>query len=274
MKCLAFHLLRFAPRTAYTFLQRYVTNRYFAALTPDVIEVYAYHVRNFRGGLALELGAGTNLASALLLSAAGAEEVLAYDIARIATVEQVNHAIRQLRVRPGYDWPEIDNLGDSLQRLYRIRYCAPADARDTRLPPQSVDFICSTSTLEHIAPKDIQAILVECRRIASPRAVMSFIVDYHDHYASADPTITRANFYRYSEADWRFYNPANHFQNRLRHSDYLRLFHGMEAIDVRAVIPQQPTRLPRMHPRFSRYSYEDLQALNGFFCLRAHAANK
>jgi tRNA A58 N-methylase Trm61 len=168
MKCLAFHLLRFAPRAAYTFLQRNVTNRYFTALTPDVIKVYAYHVQNFPGGRALEFGAGTSLVSALLLSAAGAEEVLAYDIKRIATVEQVNHAIRQLRAHHGDDWPEIDNLGDSLQRLYRIRYCAPADARDTRLPPQSVDFICSTSTLEHIAPKDIRAILMECRRIASP----------------------------------------------------------------------------------------------------------
>jgi hypothetical protein len=218
----------------------------------------------------LEFGAGSHLLTALLLSAAGAREVFAYDIKPIATVEQVNHVIRQLRERalPG-EWREIENLGD-LVPCYRIRYCAPGDAGNTGLPARSIDFFCSTSTLEHIAIADIERILAECTRIATPHAVWSHIIDYHDHYASADPSITRFNFYRYSSRRWQWLNPPNHFQNRLRHSDFVRLFvrHGLKADEARAVLPAESLPFPP-HPEFNHYSHDDLLALNGFFCLTA-----
>ena len=80
-------------------------------------------------GRALEFGSGSNLLTPLLLSAPGATEVLAYDVERLASVEQVNHVIRQLRGRVHGEWPEIAAL-DDLQRFYRISYrpqgtCAP-----------------------------------------------------------------------------------------------------------------------------------------------------
>jgi Methyltransferase domain len=273
LKCIAFHVLKYAPRSFYDFLQRNVTRRYFSTLTDDAIDVYSYHARNFAQlgtGRVLEFGAGADLITSLLLSKAGATEILAYDIERIATVEQVNHVIRQLRERGGA-WPEITNLEGDLMRLYRIRYCAPGDARRTGLPAGSVDFFCSTSTLEHIPAPDIRAILKECRRIASPRALYSFIVDYHDHYATTDPSITGANFYRYSDAIWRLCNPSNHYQNRLRHSDFERIFaaEDMEPIEARAVISNIAIDERALHPRFRSYPLEDLQAHNGFFCLRA-----
>jgi len=273
LKCIAFHVLRYSPRSFYLFLQRHVTRRYFSTLTDDAINVYSYHVRNFAQlgtGRILEFGAGTDLITALLLSKTSAKEILAYDIERLATVEQVNHVIRQLRKRGG-DWPEITNLEDDLVHLYRIRYCAPGDARRTGLPAGSVDFFCSTSTLEHIPAPDIRAILKECRRIASPRALFSFIIDYHDHYATTDSSITGANFYRYSDAIWRLCNPPNHYQNRLRHSDFQHIFEAedMETIEARAILSNISIDRHRLHPRFRSYSLEDLQAHNGFFCLRA-----
>ena len=111
--------------------------------------------------------------------------------------------------------------------------------RSTGLPAGRVDFICSTSVLEHIPEGDIRTILGVCRRIAAPQALMSFVIDYHDHYASADPAITRFHFYRFGPLAWRLFNPANHYQNRLRHSDYIRLFaaEGLRAISTRCVIP-------------------------------------
>jgi hypothetical protein len=198
VKCIGFHVLRGAPRCLYSALQRRITRRYFYTFTDAEFAVYNYHVENFRRlpqpARALEFGAGSHLLTALLLSAAGAREVFAYDIKPIATVEQVNHVIRQLRERalPG-EWREIENLGD-LVPCYRIRYCAPGDAGNTGLPARSIDFFCSTSTLEHIAIADIERILAECTRIATPHAVWSHIIDYHDHYASADPSITRFKF--------------------------------------------------------------------------------
>jgi hypothetical protein len=273
LKCLAFHVLRWMPRSVYVVLQKRVTGRYFFRLSDQELKAYQYHVTNYRrlghSGRVLEFGAGPNLLSALLLSEAGATEVVTYDIDRIATVEQVNDMIRQLRASLGGAWPEVVDLGDDLVRKYRVRYCAPGDARDTGLPPGSVDLVCSTSTLEHIPAADISAILKECRRIASANALYSFIIDYHDHYATADPSISRVNFYRYSDAVWKLFNPPNHYQNRLRHADFVSLFRreNLEAIEARAVIRE--VDLGRVHPHFHNYTPEDLMALNGLFCLRA-----
>src|SRR6185369_13014962 len=97
---------------------------------------------------------------------------------------------------------------------------------------------CSTSTLEHIPADDIRAILGECVRISSSQALCSFIIDYHDHYASADRSITYFNFYKYTTEEWKRFNPPNHFQNRLRHSDHERLFGelGLRVIENRRIV--------------------------------------
>jgi hypothetical protein len=172
---------------------------------------------------------------------------------------------------PG-EWPVVTSL-EQLASHYRIEYCAPGDARNTGLPDGSVSFIYSSSTLEHIPEREIRAILTECIRVSSPAAVMSFIIDYHDHFGTADRNITRWNFYRYDEAQWRKYNPGNHYQNRLRHSDHQRLFAelGLQALIDRRVQPDwAASELKRTSvcETFRHYSQEDLMTANGHFLLR------
>jgi SAM-dependent methyltransferase len=274
LKCLAFHVLRYSPRSIHGFLQRAVTRRYFLQLTDDEFAAYRYHVDNFArlpaATRVLEFGAGSNLLTPLMLSAAGASKVLAYDLQRIATVAQVNHVIRRLRLRIPGVWPELVDLDRDLWRQYRIRYCAPADARHTGLAADSIDFFCSTSTLEHIPAPAIADILTECRRIASPHALFSFIIDYHDHYSTADARISRFNFYRYPPTIWRWLNPSNHYQNRLRHSDYLCIFNAqlLRPLEVRRVtVPVTELDRVTIGPEFAAYAPEDLASLNGFFLL-------
>ena len=280
VKCLAFYALQHFPRSAYAFFQRRITERFLFDIQPADLAAYKYHVDNFRrltgGGRALEFGAGPNLLATLLLSNAGAIEVLAYDIERLASVEQVNYVIGQLRDLVPGNWPDIVpdivDLDEDLRRNYRIRYCAPGDARKTGLPAGSVDFICSTSTLEHIPGGEIAAILSECRRLASSHALFSFIVDYHDHYATADSAISRFNFYRYSARQWRWFNPSNHYQNRLRHSDYAQIFgeQNLNTIDGRRIMKvSDESELERIRvcSEFSGYLRADLVALNGVFLL-------
>jgi hypothetical protein len=60
---------------------------------------------------------------------------------------------------------------------------------------------------------------------------MSFQIDYQDHYAYFDPSISPYNFLRFDERAWRRYNPSLHFQSRLRHHEYLELF-GEAGLDV------------------------------------------
>jgi Methyltransferase domain len=287
LKSLAMHILAHTPGSLviHRWLQRNCTGRYLDCLSADVLAAYNYHVRNFarlpapEQSSALEFGVGRNLLTPLLLSAVGARQIFAYDIDRLATVEQINHVIRQLRVLdvpcPGQAWREIENIEIDLKNFYRINYLAPCDVRLTALASESIDFVYSTSTLEHISRADIVSIVTECRRLCSPSALMSFIIDYHDHYSTADSAITRFNFYRYSERNWRWFNPPNHFQNRMRHSDYEALFDacGLIALDRRPIIPpynEKELEAIRLSSEFVHYSPADLAALNGFFLLSAH----
>ncbi len=278
LKCLAFHILNYVPfsRRLHAWFQRHLTGRYFQKLNPTILATYNYHVDSFRtlsaDACALEFGAGRNLLTPLLLSAAGAKRVYAFDLEPLASTEQVNDIIVQLSAMVPGSWPAIASL-DDLGRLYRIEYRAPGDARATGLPDRSVDFVYSTATLEHIPAEDIAAILRECKRIATPRALFSFIIDYHDHHGTADPSIGRFHFYRYADAAWRKFNPPNYFQNRLRHGDHQRIFDqvGLQTVKVRRLVApwaEDEFSRTRVHPDFSRYSREDLITSNGHFLLR------
>jgi len=271
LKCAAFYLLRILPHGAYDLAQKRVTGRFADMLTDEFLATYMTHVHVFKtlpkGSTAVEFGSGRSLLTPLLLSAAGANAVLAFDVARLAIVGRVNDIIGQLRQRGG-DWPSITDLNHDLWAKYRIRYIAPGDVRATGLDAKSVDFVCSTSTLEHIPPEEVRAILDECRRICRPGAHISMIIDYHDHYATSDPSISRFNFYRYSDALWRVFSPKEHYQNRLRHSDYEALFGDFEIVENTPIVPSDEIPPIRLARRFRDYSDQDLLALNGIFTLR------
>ena len=105
-----------------------------------------------------------------------------------------------------------------------------------------------------------------------PNGRICFTIDYHDHYASADANIGFMNFYQFSEDEWRRFNPDMHYQNRLRHSDYVTLFEE----EGWCIVEQWPAferwsesdlARVKLHPSFEHYSHEDLTASNGFFLL-------
>lgn len=88
-------------------------------------------------------------------------------------------------------------------------------------------FIPSTNIMEHIPPYDIEGILRECHRLLKDDGLISFRIDYKDHYSYFDSNISIYNFLQYSDKKWVLFNPKLHYQNRLRHKDYLCLFNKM-----------------------------------------------
>ena len=279
-KCLAFHLFARLPggRRLHSFMQRHVTRSFFLEVTDEVLSSYDFHLKNFRklttAGCALEIGAGTNLLLPLLLRKEGATQIYAFDLNRLATVEQVNHVILQLgkRFSREGEWPTVDNLEDDLTKKYYIIYRAPADARRTGLPPNSIDFIYTTSVLEHIPEEEIEPILTECRRIATSDAIMSHNIGYIDHYAHSDSSISYFNFYKYSDSKWRFFNPPNQFQNRLRHCDFEGIFKrfGFRIVENERVMatPKEKEPAVALCSKFQGYSEDDLFTHDGLFTLR------
>jgi SAM-dependent methyltransferase len=191
-----------------------------------------HSITEFKDTRFYEFGAGWELAIPLSFFALGVRSQILVDIRRLLRVELVNATLKKLKQMsrengalqvPGDLLP---NGGGTrwiklLEEHYGIRYLAPRDARYTGLKDQSIEFITSTNTLEHIPPKDVELILRECRRILRRNGLMSFVIDYQDHYSYFDSDVSVYNFLQYSPGSWKWYSPPLHFQSRLRHKDYL-----------------------------------------------------
>ncbi|MBA2281874.1 MAG: class I SAM-dependent methyltransferase [Actinomycetota bacterium] len=264
-------------------LQRFVTHTYprrGAALDEVVATARRHHGNIERFGprpasasTTLEFGAGWDLATPVAMAALGVERQLVLDLRRVARLSLVRGAVEDLSERGLLTAPAVPAGGATLSSYLDplgIEYQAPADARHTGLPDGSVDVALSTSTLEHIGVDDIRTILAELRRVLRADGVCSFAIDYHDHYASGDPSIHGLHFLRYPAPAWKRWNCALQFQNRLRHPDFLDLFDegGFEVLDVEAVHdPSLPDHI-ELAAEFRHYTDAELRTTDGWFVLR------
>jgi hypothetical protein len=150
-----------------------------------------------------------------------------------------------------------------LERLgiyYRI-----GNASRSGLPPQSVDLIVSDVVFEYLSLEELFEILQEFRRIATSDAVMSHTISLDDQYATYDSGITQFNFLRFSDKAWRWLNNPIIPLNRLRVSDYRRVFSetGFQVVDETSQRgdPAALARTP-LAARFRGYSIEDLLVIH------------
>jgi ubiquinone/menaquinone biosynthesis C-methylase UbiE len=161
-----------------------------------------------------------------------------------------------------------------LKIAYGIDYRAPCDARHTGLTSGSVDAVTSTDTLEHIPERHIGATLAECHRLLRDGGVMSCQIDYKDHYSYSDPQISPYHFFRYSDRRWALFSQSLHYQNRLRHSDYLRRiaaagFELLEEFRVGGSSEDLETiRLAPLASRFRAYHLTDLATKSSVLSFR------
>ena len=230
-----------------------------------------------------EFGVGSTLAIPLAFFAHGVERQVVCDIRPLVRPFLVADALDKLRRMhpcerlerlPCEHLQKRSDLLAVLQQECGIEYRAPEDARRTSLPAESVDCLTSSNAIEHIPASDIPAILRECRRLLRPGGVMSFRIDYQDHYSYSDPSISAYNFLRFSEQEWSRFNPPLHYQNRLRHRDHVGM--AIEAgFEVVEELPSEGSKedlesiatLP-LGESFRRYSPAELAVRNAFVVLR------
>ena len=108
---------------------------------------------------------------------------------------------------------------DQMLDYCNIEYIV-GDARDTGFQENSVDFIISNNTFEHIYPQILTDILKEFRRINKNDGAMSHFIDMSDHFAHLDSSINIYNFLRFSDKQWNFIDNSIQPQNRLRINQY------------------------------------------------------
>lgn len=228
----------------------------------------------------LEFGAGWDLQGPLVFAGLGVKRQILLDVRPLARAELIDDLLRSLPSTLQVSYPARDAGEPTMGYLRRglgIEYHAPADARSMPwIMNHSIDVVTTTSTLEHIPPRDLAAILVECRRILRHGGLLISHVACDDHYAAADPRITRLNFLRYSPAFWAMANPPVQYQSRLRYPDYVRLiqqagFKILEESPRRATEAELRGFRSAWHPHrsFGGYSDDDLTITHGYFVAQA-----
>lgn len=201
----------------------------------------------------LEVGAGRDLAVPLALRRLGVKDVTTVDVNRIARLDLVQHAADRLlvdHVRFG-SWDELQAFG--------VHYVAPHYVtRDDK----QVDCSCSNEVLEHVPPDQLAELLRALRAVTRNLTVHS--IDYSDHYARSDASVSRLNFLRYSDEAWKPFNSGKQYVNRLRHSDYVRMFRdaGFTIVEESSMPGNPPPDLT-IAERFERYDSADLFAIRG-----------
>jgi len=261
LKALAFRVLDLPGGAhAHYFLQRYVTRNWprrattldaLAGIARRVTEGYARHV----GGMpatALEIGAGRDLAVPLALRRLGVREVIASDVERLAKLDLMQHAAKQLFAGQARlsTWDDVRRFGIHYRAPH---YVSPDDP--------AVDCSCSNEVLEHVPAEQLPGLLKALRAVT--RGITMHSIDYSDHYARSDQSLSRLNFLRYSDAEWQPFNSGKQFVNRLRHSDFLRLFReaGFTILEENSTAGEPPDG--PISKQFSRYEPADLFAIKG-----------
>lgn len=233
-----------------------------------------------------EFGAGLDIIQPLLLHHLGINHQILVDIRKLIKLELVYNAMKRIQesnisIRSQIKSIKLIKNKDAfilfLQDDFGIDYRAPLDASKTEIHEKTIDCITSTNTLEHIPSQNIKAILKECHRILKDDGIMTFQIDYQDHYSYFDSSISVHNFLQFSDRHWRtFFNPSLHYQNRLRHKDYLQIINdaefeilsekilGKELLDIDI----ETLKSIQVHEECSRYSLRELAIRGSQIVLR------
>lgn len=250
------------------FLQKHVTGRATIRIN-QVNPNWTIH-KDHLGSLnnlpdVIEFGAGQSLSQNIYLSQSVKSQTVV-DLFQMLDMDQFNDAAEQISHISGVKYRAVKTL-EEIRENYGITYIAPLDLSNSPFPADTFDACISTSTLEHIPRESIIAIFKELKRILKQGGLISAIIDYTDHYAHTDPSISHLEFLSFSEEEFKKHNHKVHYQNRLRHYDYEKIFEqlGFELIRHE---PRGNAALPlQMASTFDRNS-PFITATEGIFLLR------
>lgn len=241
--------LPFSQRINY-FFQKYVTKGVVLsdAYFEDRLEHARTHIaaweRHSDGSplrSSLELGSGWYPVVPIALYLHGAETIRTADITLLTNAGHVQTTIRKFLeyIDGGRMRPEIPVRADRLETLralarqtldfnaltkaLHIEYLI-GDARRLPIADAALDLVHSNNTFEHIYPDILIDLLREFKRVTRPGGVQSHFIDLSDHFAHFDTAITIYHFLRFSSAAWRWIDNSVQPLNRLRITDYRRLY--------------------------------------------------
>lgn len=196
--------------------------------------------------VALEIGTGYSLISAITLYLLGFKKIITVDISPDVVFSNFKKQsqylndeafINAILTRSIYNkgtllqkMETISNVKDlkSLFEKLNIIYLAPYQFEDIEKYQQSFDYITSQVVFEHISPEILDSLFKKMKNWLVPDGFSIHTINFIDHFANPgffqDKTISEFNFLKYSNTYWQFWaGNSIAYVNRLSYIYYLEL---------------------------------------------------
>ena len=210
--------------------------------------------------VALEIGPGDSVASAILARSAGASETILVDAGPFATRDMSFYrGVATTAREHGYAVPEKLRFESLEALLDSCSACYLATGLDTfrDLASGSIDFIWSHAVLEHVRAAQFPELIEQTFRVLKPGGFASHRVDLRDHLGGA------LNNLRFSDRVWesRLMAGSGFYTNRIRYREMIDEFRRV-GFFVEVLLVEKWSALPvsrqAMSGRFQRVSDDDL----------------
>jgi predicted SAM-dependent methyltransferase len=192
--------------------------------------------------VALELGPGDSLSSAIIAAAHGATHTHLVDVGHFATHDLAvyRELASHLQVK-GMRPPDLKCIRDivELLKVCRATYHTHGLESMRSIPAQSVDFIWSHAVLEHLRRHEFADLVREMRRVLRSPGICSHQVDLQDHLGGALNHMRISS--RWWETDWMA--QSGFYTNRLTMSEMLGTFERAGFV-VEVIATERWDRLP------------------------------
>ncbi len=269
--------------SGYDFWRRLNLFKHGAMEQPEyAYEVFRTHfakagfARGSKDFVALELGPGDSLFSAMIAYAFGASASYLVDVGAFAVDDlKPYRAMAAFLDRENLRVPNMTGV-DSLDKLLaacEAQYETQGLSSLRSIPTESVDLIWSQAVLEHIRWSEFIPILEELRRVIKPDGVCSHEVDLRDHLGNA------LNNLRFSDSLWEseIMADSGFYTNRIRYPEMLKLFQqaGWDTeVCSLSRWPTLPTPRAKLAKRFQHLSDADLRVSTFHVILRPLCGTK
>ena len=231
--------------------------------------IFKKHFKNYKNKktnfVALELGPGDSLFSALTAHAFGSKSFYLIDTRNFAQNDiRYYKRLATYLINKGFNIPDlagIKNLNDYLS-LCNAQYYTSGLNSFQLIEDGSIDFIYSQAVLEHIKKADFLNTMIQLRRVIKPDGACSHTIDLQDHLGGS------LNNLRFKESTWEsdIISNAGFYTNRIRYNEMLNLFYKA-GFKVKVIKVKKWKKLPlpksKMSKQFKILSSKEL-CVSGF----------
>ena len=240
-------------------------------LTPVNAAQYLTNMKkSCRDKVMLEIGPGNSIISALYGYGSGFTKIYLIDVGNFATknLKFYKNAAPFLK-REGLRIPDIYNAKsvEEILNSCNAKYLTNGLESLKDIETNSVDFVFSSSVLEHIRKRELPETIIQLRRIMKKEGISSHNIDFQDHLSNS------LNHLRFSERIWEselFYN-SGFYTNRVPANELHKIFenNGFEIITENfGKWEDYPISRNSLNKSFKKFSKQQLLNRTSYIKLR------